>query len=87
VRAMQLIDQAKSFMGVDDSGSISTNNNNPPNNDIIVELMKQNNRLLEALIGTVDNKDLIVDEDSLIDSVSRGLGKKHISKGYNKGGY
>src|SRR5699024_8129717 len=61
VRAMQLIDQAKSFMGINEDGSISSNNNNTSNNDIIVELMKQNNRLLEALINTVDNKDLIVD--------------------------
>ena len=49
--------------------------------------MKQNNRLLEALINTVDNKDLTLDKDSLVDSVSKGLGKKHINKGYNKGGY
>src|SRR5699024_5293951 len=45
VRAMQLIDQAKSFMGVDDSGDISTtSNDNNGSMDIIAQLMEQNNR-------------------------------------------
>src|SRR5699024_9497579 len=63
VRAMQLIDQAKSFMGVDDEGSISTVDNNS-SNDIITQLLQQNNRLLEALINTVENKELVVDKNS-----------------------
>src|SRR5699024_8987741 len=54
VRAMQLIDQAKSFMGVDDEGSISTVDNNS-SDDIVTQLLQQNNRLLEALINTVEN--------------------------------
>src|SRR5699024_6037179 len=59
VRAMQLIDQAKSFMGVDDEGSISTVDNNS-SDDIVTQLLQQNNRLLEALINTVEKKDLVV---------------------------
>lgn len=85
VRAMQLIDQAKAFMGVDDGGSISTNNNNSPNNDIIVELMKQNNRLLEALISTVDNKDLVVDGNAITDYVGTNQATKFQNSSYFKG--
>ena len=85
VRAMQLIDQAKSFMGVNDEGSISSNNNNTSNNDIIVELMKQNNRLLEALINTVDNKDLIVDGNAITDYVGINQATKFQKSSYFKG--
>ena len=84
-RAMQLIDQAKTFMGVDDEGSISSNNNNTSNNDIIVELMKQNNRLLEALINTVDNKDLIVDGNAITDYVGINQATKFQKSSYFKG--
>src|SRR5699024_8506277 len=84
-RAMQLIDQAKSFMGVNDEGSISSNNNNTSNNDIIVELMKQNNRLLEALINTVDNKDLIVDGNAITDYVGINQATKFQKSSYFKG--
>lgn len=83
-RAMQLIDQAKSFMGVNDEGSISTVDNNS-SDDIITQLLEQNNRLLEALINTVDSKELVVDEESMVNRVSRGLGKKYKSEAFNKG--
>src|SRR5699024_12026078 len=84
-RDMQLIDQAKSFMGINEDGSISSNNNNTSNNDIIVELMKQNNRLLEALINTVDNKDLIVDGNAITDYVGINQATKFQKSSYFKG--
>ena len=83
-RAMQLIEQAKSFMGVNDEGSISTVDNNS-SNDIITQLLQQNNRLLEALISTVQDKELVVDEESMVNRVSRGLGKKYKSESFSKG--
>ncbi|MDN6722458.1 MAG: hypothetical protein L0L52_09475, partial [Staphylococcus equorum] len=86
VRAMQLIDQAKSFMGVDDSGSISTVDTGSSSDTLVAELMKQNNRLLEALINTVENKDLVVDKNSMVDVVNTGLGKKYRNNRYTEGG-
>ncbi|MDN6750122.1 MAG: hypothetical protein L0L95_07700, partial [Staphylococcus equorum] len=85
VRAMQLIDQAKSFMGVNDEGSISTVDNNS-SDDIVTQLLQQNNRLLEALINTVENKDLVVDKNSMVDVVNTGLGKKYRNNRYTEGG-
>src|SRR5699024_3430840 len=85
-RAMQLIDQAKSFMGVDDEGSISTVDNNS-SDDIVTQLLQQNNRLLEALINTVENKELVVDKQAIVDTANNGLGRMHRNKKYTKGGY
>src|SRR5699024_10053772 len=84
VRAMQLIDQAKSFMGVDDEGSISTVDNNS-SDDIVTQLLQQNNRLLEALINTVEKKDLVVDKNSMVDVVNTEMGKRYKTSGYNRG--
>ena len=86
VRAMQLIDQAKSFMGVNDEGSISTVDNNS-SDDIVTQLLQQNNRLLEALINTVENKDLVIDKNSIVETANNGLGRMHRNKKYTKGGY
>ncbi len=86
VRAMQLIDQAKSFMGVDDSGSISTVQNTS-NDSAMVQVMEQNNKLLEMLIGVVQDKELVVDKQSIVDTANNGLGRKHRNKKYTKGGY
>lgn len=86
VRAMQLIEQAKSFMGVNDEGSISTVDNNS-SDDIITQLLQQNNRLLEALINTVENKELVVDKNSIVETANNGLGRMHRNKKYTKGGY
>ena len=87
VRAMQLIDQAKSFMGVDDSGDISTtSNDNNGSMDIIAQLMEQNNRLLEALINTVDNKELTVDKQAIIDTANTGMARKYKDRSYIRGG-
>src|SRR5699024_417318 len=85
VRAMQLIDQAKAFMGLDDSGNISTVDNSS-SNDMMEQLLQQNNRLLEALISTVQNKELIVDKQSIVDTANNGLGKKYKEKSYTRGG-
>ena len=87
VRAIQLIDQAKSFMGVDDSGDISTtSNDNNGSMDIIAQLMEQNNRLLEALINTVDNKELTVDKQAIIDTANTGMARKYKDRSYIRGG-
>ena len=87
VRAMQLIDQAKSFMGVDDSGDISTtSNDNNGSMDVIAQLMEQNNRLLEALINTVDNKELTVDKNAIVDIANTGMARKYKDRSYIRGG-
>jgi SLT domain-containing protein/murein DD-endopeptidase MepM/ murein hydrolase activator NlpD/phage-related protein len=85
VRAMQLIDQAKSFMGVDDEGDITTVDSSS-SDTLVAQLLEQNNKLLEALISTVQNKELIVDEQAITNTASKGLGKKYNSNKYNRGG-
>ncbi len=85
VRAMQLIDQAKSFMGVDDEGSISSVQNTSTDS-AMVQVMEQNNKLLEMLIGVVQNKELIVDKQSIVDTANNGLGKKYKEQSYTRGG-
>ena len=84
-RAMQLIDQAKSFMGVDDEGSISSVQNTSTDS-AMVQVMEQNNKLLEMLIGVVQNKELIVDKQSIVDTANNGLGKKYKEQSYTRGG-
>src|SRR5699024_8750264 len=86
VRAMQLIDQAKSFMGIDEDGSISTVQNNSTDS-AMVQLIEQNNRLLEMLIGVVQDKELVVDKQAIVDTANNGLGRMHRNKKYTKGGY
>jgi len=86
VRAMQLIDQAKSFMGVDDEGSISSVQNTS-NDSAMVQVMEQNNKLLEMLIGVVQDKELVVDKQAIVDTANNGLGRMHRNKKYTKGGY
>lgn len=86
VRAMQLIDQAKSFMGVDDEGSISSVQNTS-NDSAMVQVMEQNNKLLEMLIGVVQDKELVVDKNSIVETANNGLGRMHRNKKYTKGGY
>src|SRR5699024_1840917 len=84
-RAMQLIDQAKSFMGVDDEGDITTTDGSSSDN-LVSQLLEQNNRLLEALISTVQNKELVVDKQAIVDTANNGLGRKHRNRAYTKGG-
>src|SRR5699024_3182887 len=84
-RAMQLIDQAKSFMGVDDEGDITTTDGSSSDN-LVSQLLEQNNRLLEALISTVQNKELVVDEQAIVNTANNGLGKKYREKSYTRGG-
>ncbi|MDN6629870.1 MAG: hypothetical protein L0K90_01270, partial [Staphylococcus equorum] len=63
---------------------ISTVDNNS-SDDIVTQLLQQNNRLLEALINTVENKDLVVDKNSMVDVVNTEIGKKYKTSGYNRG--
>ena len=74
-------------MGVDDSGDISTtSNDNNGSMDIIAQLMEQNNRLLEALINTVDNKELTVDKNAIVDTANTGMARKYKDRSYIRGG-
>lgn len=84
VRAMQLIEQAKSFMGVSDNGDISVSGESG-SNDIIAQLMQQNNQLLQTLIGVVERKELVVDEDSLVNGVNNRQGNQYNRKSYHNG--
>lgn len=84
VRAMQLIEQAKSFMGVSDNGDISVSGESG-SNDIIAQLMKQNNQLLQSLISVVESKELVVDEDSLVNGVNNRQGNQYNRKSYHNG--
>lgn len=84
VRAMQLIEQAKSFMGVSDNGDISVSGESG-SNDIIAQLMQQNNQLLQTLIGVVERKELVVDGDSLVDGVNNRQGNQYNRKSYYNG--
>src|SRR5699024_686207 len=85
VRAMQLIDQAKSCMGVDDEGDITTTDGSSSDN-LVSQLLEQNNRLLEAMISTDQNKELVVDEQAIVNTANSGLGKKYREKSYTRGG-
>lgn len=82
-RAMQLIEQAKSFMGVKDD-SVSVDNDNGAI-DIITKLLEQNNRLLETIVNVVDNKELVVDGQAITNSVSQNLGSKYNQSSYHRG--
>src|SRR5699024_5608113 len=80
VRAMQLIDQAKSFMGIDEDGSISTVQNNSTDS-AMVQLIEQNNRLLEMFIGVVQDKELVVYKQEILDTDKKEIEKnKKIEK-------
>ena len=84
-RAMQLIDQAKSFMGVDEEGDITTVDGSSSDN-LVSQLLEQNNRLLEALISTVQNKELTVDKQAIIDTANTGMARKYKDRSYIRGG-
>ena len=71
--------------GVDDEGSITTVDGSSSDN-LLSQLLEQNNRLLEALISTVQNKELVVDEQAIVNTANNGLGKKYREKSYTRGG-
>ena len=82
-RSMQLIEQAKSFMGIKDD-PVSVDNGNGAI-DIIAKLLEQNNRLLETIVNVVDNKELVVDGQAITNSVSQNLGSKYNQSSYHRG--
>ncbi|AHG23937.1 tail length tape-measure protein [Staphylococcus phage vB_SepS_SEP9] len=82
-RSMQLIEQAKSFMGIKDE-PVSVDSGNGAI-DIIAKLLEQNNRLLETIVNVVDNKELVVDGQAITNSVSQNLGSKYNQSSYHRG--
>ena len=83
-RAMQLIEQAKSYMGVKDDTTTSTTSSSNQN-DVIAGLMAQNNKLLELLIQTVADKQLVVDGDSITGVINNKQGQQYNRQSYYKG--
>ena len=83
-RAMQLIEQAKSYMGVKDDTTTSTTSSSNQN-DVIAGLMAQNNKLLELLIQTVADKQLVVDGDSMTGVINNKQGQQYNRQSYYKG--
>ena len=84
-RAMQLIDQAKSMMGISDDSNISLSGEGS-NNSVMIQLLQTNNRLIESLINSVENKELIVDKNAIVDTANTGLGRKFKDRSYTRGG-
>ncbi|MDN6182715.1 MAG: hypothetical protein L0I92_08200, partial [Staphylococcus equorum] len=66
-------------------GSISTVQNTS-NDSAMVQVMEQNNKLLEMLIGVVQDKELLVDKQAIVDTANTGLGKKFKDRSYTRGG-
>lgn len=83
-RSMQLIEQAKSFMGVKDDGNTTINNYD---NTSLEEKLDRNNALLEKLIQVVIAKELKVDARALANSTNKELGNQYQSRSYSRGGH
>ena len=83
-RSMQLIEQAKSFMGVKDDGNTTINNYD---NASLEEKLDRNNALLEKLIQVVIAKELKVDSKALANSTNIELGNQYQSRNYSRGGH
>ena len=83
-RAMQLIEQAKSFMGIEDE---HVEYNSDGDNSGLVGLLQQNNALLNKLIEVVISKELNIDRKSLTNAVNKDLGNEYKSRSYARGGY
>ncbi|HIS18037.1 MAG TPA: hypothetical protein IAC02_05460, partial [Candidatus Coprovivens excrementavium] len=82
-RAMQLIDQAKSMMGVGPDGSVSISDGGGNLND---EKLDKLILAIGNLTRVVEGKRLVVDEQSIVNTANNGLGKKYKEKSYVRGG-
>ena len=81
-RAMQLIDQAKSMMGVGPDGSVSISDGGNLNDEKLDKLILA----IGNLTKVVEGKRLVVDEQSIVNTANNGLGKKYKEKSYVRGG-
>ncbi len=84
-RSMQLIEQAKTFMGVDEP-SVNIDGTSNDNSNLIA-LLQKNNELLSQLISVVASKELKLDKNAMVDTVNKELGNKYKSRSYARGGY
>ena len=81
-RAMQLIDQAKSMMGVGPDGSVSISDGGNLNDEKLDKLILA----IGNLTKVVEGKRLVVDEQSIVNTANNGLGKKYKENSYIRGG-
>ena len=81
-RAMQLIDQAKSMMGVGPDGSISISDGGGNLND---EKLDKLILAIGNLTRVVEGKRLVVDKQSIVDTTNNELGKQMNKYGYMSG--
>ena len=80
-RAMQLIDQAKSMMGVGPDGSVSISDGGNLNDEKLDKLILA----IGNLTRVVEGKRLIVDKQSIVDTTNNELGKQMNKYGYMSG--
>lgn len=80
-RAMQLIDQAKSMMGVGPDGSVSISDGGNLNDEKLDKLILA----IGNLTRVVEGKRLVVDKQSIVDTTNNELGKQMNKYGYMSG--
>ncbi|QSJ04205.1 peptidoglycan DD-metalloendopeptidase family protein [Staphylococcus phage vB-SscS-F1] len=80
-RAMQLIDQAKSMMGVGPDGSVSISDGGNLNDEKLDKLILA----IGNLTKVVEGKRLVVDKQSIVDTTNNELGKQMNKYGYMSG--
>ncbi|HIS17308.1 MAG TPA: hypothetical protein IAC02_01705, partial [Candidatus Coprovivens excrementavium] len=80
-RAMQLIDQAKSMMGVGPDGSVSIDSSNNLNDEKLDTLIQA----IAKLTSVVEGKNLVVDGKSISDYTNKDLGQRMNKYGYMNG--
>ena len=80
-RAMQLIDQAKSMMGVGPDGSVSISDGGNLNDEKLDKLILA----IGNLTKVVEGKRLIVDKQSIVNTTNNELGKQMNKYGYMSG--
>ena len=83
-RSIELMERAKTFMGIKDK---EVNVNNYNDNISLEEKLDRNNALLEKLIQVVIAKELNVDAKALANSTNRELGNQYQSRSYSRGGH
>ena len=83
-RSIELMERAKTFMGIKDK---EVNVNNYNDNTSLEEKLDRNNALLEKLIQVVIAKELKVDSKALANSTNRELGNQYQSRNYSRGGH
>lgn len=80
-RAMQLIEQAKSMMGVGPDGSVNIDSSNNLNDEKLDTLIQA----IAKLTSVVEGKNLVVDGNSIVDYVGDNQANRFNKKGYFQG--